>query len=93
VWVWLQEEDDKEQKKKRKEDEEARKREALSFHVLSVPRSETSCKWCPNKEKLKKMKEEERLKHEVLHMGSSHLYVPNQAISEATSGASTQATS
>jgi ribosomal protein S27E len=52
---------------------------------------------CPNEEKLKLNKEEERPKHvkmlQVPHIGSSHLYVPNQAIGEATSGASTKATS
>ena len=52
---------------------------------------------CLNIEKLKKIKEEERLKHvkcfKVPHLGSSYLNVPNQAIGEATRRASTKATS
>jgi hypothetical protein len=52
---------------------------------------------CPNQEKLKLKKEEERFKHvkcfKCRTWGSSHLNVPNQAIGEATSEASTKATS
>jgi hypothetical protein len=81
-------------KRKREKKMKKQEREKLShFMCYRCHEVRHLVNGCPNKEKLKKMKEEERLKHEVLHMRSSHLYVPNQAISEATSGASTQATS